>query len=143
MNKLFKYLAAAAIIAAGGCSKEAPEEKAAEKEIPKTFTEAREKGMLDAKWHAELQKLRKETAKEVVKINTELAEAAKRLGDAKAAKADESVVDDLKKRVEELRVKAEEAEKRRRRAVMRELRRKMTEDFAEAEKAGKTSEKAK
>ena len=135
MNKLFKYLAAAAIIAAGGCSKEAPEEKAAEKEIPKTFTEAREKGML--------QKLRKETAKEVVKINTELAEAAKRLGDAKAAKADKSVVDELTKRVEELRVKAEEAEKRRRRAVMRELHRKMTEDFAEAEKAGKTSEKAK
>lgn len=146
MNKCLKYFAVAAIALAAGCSKEeSAARKAPEKdvEVPATFTEAREKGMLDVKWRAELEKARKETSKDVIKINAELAAAEKRLADAKAKKAGEAEIGNLELEVKELKDKAEKAETKRRRAVMGMVKRKMMEDFAAAEAAEKSRKNAK
>lgn len=144
-SKYFIYPALAVLLAAAGCSKseqpEAPAGKGAE--IPESFTEAREKGMLDVKWRAELEKARKETSNPVIKINTELAAVEKKLAAAKAAKADESEIKNLEKQAEELKEKAKTAETKRRRAIQTKIRERMLKDFADAEAARKKEQKAK
>ena len=144
-SKHLIYPALAALLAAAGCSKDDQPEASAGKtpEIPASFTEAREKGMLDVNWRAELEKARKETSNPVIKINTELAAAEKKLAAAKAAKADEGEIKNLEKQAEELREKAKTAETKRRRAIQTKIRERMIKDFADAEDAIKKEKNVK
>ncbi len=145
MNKYLKYIAVVAAIAmTAGCSKdEGDREEAAGSKVPVTFTEAREKGMLDVKWRAELEKARKDTSKDVIRINTELAAVERRLADAMAKKAPEGEIRNLEQELKRLNAEAEKAETKRRRTVMGMVKRKMMEDFAAAEAAGKSENKTK
>ncbi len=145
VRKIWLYPALAAFLVAAGCSKDEQPDVSAQKspEIPASFTEAREKGMLDVKWRAELEKARKETSNPVIKINAELAAAAKKLAAAKAAKADEGEIKNLEKQAEELKEKAKTAETKRRRAIQTKIRERMLKDFADAEAARKKEQKAK
>lgn len=112
INKLL-YMLVAALLVAAGCSKDegSKSESSTEVDIPKTFTEARERGMVDVKYNAELQKLRKIHASPAIKLNTELAAKTAELEAAKSANEPKEKIENLQKECEILKEKAAKAEK--------------------------------
>lgn len=145
MSKSRLYLLSALFAVVAGCSKEEPQEPEAPaaEPVPASFTEAREKGMVDAKWKAELEKARKENASPVVAINDELAAVRAKLGEAKASKAAPADIEALEKKVKDLEKKAAAAEKAYRRKMMQMVHLKMMKEFEAADAAGKADKKAK
>ena len=115
------YVTAAALIMTAGCSKDegSSAESSKDLEVPKTFTEARAKGMVDVKYNAELQRLRKIHASPAIKINNELEAKKAELASAKSANAPKHKIDALEKECETLKEKAAKAEKKYTRKMMR------------------------
>lgn len=133
-SKHLLYTALAAFVAASGCSKdEQPAAAEAKPEIPSSYTEAREKGMVEEKYNAELAKLRKSAANPVIKINEEIAAKTRQLEAAKAAKAPAADIAALEGEIAELKTKAEKAETKYRRQMMSLVRAKMMQEAAAVE----------
>lgn len=126
INKWF-YVIIAMLVVVVGCSKEEGA-KSEETEIPATFAEARKKGMVDVKYNAELQRLRKIHASPAIKLNTELEAKKAELEAAKSANQPKEKLESLEKEIEVLTEKAAKAEKDYARAMIKIVQMKMIQE---------------
>lgn len=129
----------AAVLAFAGCSKEepgAPAEKPGG-EIPESFTEARQKGMVDAKWNAELEKARKSAANPVNKLSAELEKKELELAKAKESGASKDVIEGLEKDIALYKEGIIKAEKIYRRQMINKIRARMHEEAAAVKQSRK------
>ena len=126
INKWF-YIIMAMLVVVVGCSKDEGA-KSEEGDIPATFAEARKKGMVDVKYNAELQRLRKIHASPAIKLNTELEAKKAELEAAKSANQPKEKLEALEKEIEVLTEKAAKAEKDYARAMMKIVQMKMIQE---------------
>lgn len=126
INKWF-YVIIAMLVVVVGCSKDEGA-KSEDADIPVTFAEARKKGMVDVKYNAELQRLRKIHASPAIKLNTELEAKKAELEAAKSANQPKEKLEALEKEIEVLAEKAAKAEKDYARAMMKIVQMKMIQE---------------
>ena len=119
-----------------GCSKEEAPKKDSpiEEDVPKTFMEARKRGMMDVKYNAELEKLRKENASPVIEIKKTLAAKNAALEAAKSSNAPKETIEALEKECKELRISAYKAEKEYTRKMLKIVQTKMMEEYESVKK---------